>query len=140
MKISILIMNAYGMGGTVRATFNLADELALRHDVEVVSVFRHRNRPFLPHSDKVRLTHLVDLRPAAKKWWRFGFASRLEKPSTLFHPEERAYSNFNAESDRKWCSVVSTLNEAYSGGTQPGTPAGVKLRDGFAELGRDLGC
>lgn len=46
----------------------------------------------------------------------------------------------NAESDRKWCSVVDTLNEVYEGGTQPTTPAGVKLRDGFADLGRDLGC
>jgi glycosyltransferase involved in cell wall biosynthesis len=100
MKISILIMNAYGMGGTVRATLNLADELVLRHDVEVVSVFRHRTTPFLPVSDRVRMTSLVDLRGGAKKWWRFGVASRLKKPSTLMHPEERAYSNFNAESDR----------------------------------------
>lgn len=100
MKISFLIMNAYGMGGTVRATAHLADELSHRHEVEIVSVFRHRDTPFLPLSNRVKLTHLVDLRPGTKKWWRRGFAARLQRPSKLFHPEERAYGNFNAQSDR----------------------------------------
>jgi glycosyltransferase involved in cell wall biosynthesis len=109
VKISILIMNAYGMGGTVRATANLADELSLRHEVEIVSVFRHRDTPFLPLSDRVTLTHLVDLRPSAKKWWRRGFTSRLASPSKLFHPEERAYDNFNAESDRALKRYLSEM-------------------------------
>lgn len=101
MKISLLIMNAYGMGGTVRATATLADELAKRHEVEIVSVFRHRERPFLPPSDRVRLRPLVDTRTkATRTWWPFGTAARLRRPSRLFHPEERAYKNFNAESDR----------------------------------------
>ena len=109
MKISILIMNAYGMGRTVRATANLADELAKRHEVEVVSVFRHRDTPFIPLSDAVTLRYLVDLRPEAKKWWRVGFAARLEKPSRLFHPEERAYTNFSVESDRALKAYLSEL-------------------------------
>src|SRR4051812_5630935 len=109
MKVSILLMNAYGMGGTIRATFNLADELALRHDVEIVSVFRHRDKPFLPLSDRVTVTNLVDLRPEAKKWWRFGQASRLKKPSTLVHPDERAYANFSAESDRALTRYLGEL-------------------------------
>ncbi|MCO6009030.1 glycosyltransferase family 4 protein [Actinoallomurus purpureus] len=109
MKVSILLMNAYGMGGTIRATFNLADELALRHDVEIVSVFRHREKPFLPLSDRVTLTNLIDLRAEAKKWWRFGFASRIKKPSTLVHPDERAYTNFSAESDRALTQYLGEL-------------------------------
>lgn len=48
--------------------------------------------------------------------------------------------HINRESDRKWCSVVGTLNSAYEGGTTPATPAGVKLRDGFARLREDLDC
>ncbi len=100
MKISILIMNAFGMGGTVQASVHLADELSRRHEVEIVSVFRHKDRPFLPASDRVGLTHLVDLRPEADRWWRRGRRLRLATPSTLFHPQERAYGRFNAESDR----------------------------------------
>lgn len=131
MKISILIMNAYGMGGTVRATLNLADELALRHDVEVVSVFRHRTKPFLPVSDRVTVTTLVDLRAEAKKWWRIGAASRLKRPSTLMHPEERAYSNFNAESDRALKRYLAELQT----GVLITTRAGLNLA--AARLARD---
>ena len=45
MKISFLIFNAYGMGGTIRATFDLATEMSERHDVEIISVFQHRTGP-----------------------------------------------------------------------------------------------
>lgn len=45
MKIRFLIANAYGVGGTIKATYNLAGELAKRHDVEVVSVQKHRDVP-----------------------------------------------------------------------------------------------
>ncbi|MFH8985195.1 glycosyltransferase family 4 protein [Streptomyces varsoviensis] len=62
MKIAFLIHNAYGIGGTIRATFNLAGALVARHEVEVVSVYRGVNTPHLPVSPKVRITPLIDLR------------------------------------------------------------------------------
>lgn len=101
MKISYLILNAYGMGGTIRATFDLATEMSERHDVEVISVFQHADRPFLPLGPKVRLRSLVDLRPGARVRWPY--AKRAERlsgqESTLVHPEERAYASFSAWSD-----------------------------------------
>ncbi|GAA3443016.1 glycosyltransferase family 4 protein [Planomonospora venezuelensis] len=101
MKISFLILNAYGMGGTIRATFDLATELSARHDVEVVSVFQHADRPFLPLGAKVRLRSLVDLREGARVRWPY--TKRAERlggePSALIHPEERAYASFSAWSD-----------------------------------------
>jgi glycosyltransferase involved in cell wall biosynthesis len=103
MKISLLIMNAYGMGGTVRATANLAEELARTHHVEIVSVLRHRDTPFLPLSRRVGLSTLVDLRPAAVNRWQrargSGRRRRLSRPSMLTHPQERAFSAFSAETD-----------------------------------------
>ena len=40
MKISFLLHNAYGIGGTITTTFNLAQALAERHEVEILSVRR----------------------------------------------------------------------------------------------------
>ncbi|MBP3080546.1 glycosyl transferase, partial [Streptomyces sp. 604F] len=62
MRISFLIHNAYGIGGTIRATHNLAAGLAEQHEVEIVSVFRHREKPFLGRHPHVTLRHLVDTR------------------------------------------------------------------------------
>ncbi|CAL9285433.1 hypothetical protein SUDANB25_01045 [Streptomyces sp. SudanB25_2051] len=62
MHISFLLHNAYGIGGTIRTTFNLAEALAARHDVEIVSVFRHRDEPTLGAPAGVTMKHLVDLR------------------------------------------------------------------------------
>ena len=56
-------MNAYTVGGTIRTTFTIAGELAKRHDVEIVSVYRMRSSdPALPVPANVRLRMLTDLR------------------------------------------------------------------------------
>lgn len=101
MKISFLILNAYGMGGTIRSTFDLAGKLSERHEVEVISVFQHTDLPFLPLAPRVRLRSLVDLREGARVRWPYTKkAERLSaQESALIHPEERAYSSFTAWSD-----------------------------------------
>jgi glycosyltransferase involved in cell wall biosynthesis len=62
VHLSFLIQNAYGVGGTVRTTANLARALAERHDVEIVSVLRHRERPAFDPGPRVVLRALADLR------------------------------------------------------------------------------
>ncbi|MDG4796226.1 hypothetical protein [Micromonospora sp. WMMD1082] len=44
-----------------------------------------------------------------------------------------------AESQRKWCGVVSTLDDAYEV-TPPQTPAGRKIAEDIARLRADFGC
>ncbi|WNE94687.1 glycosyltransferase family 4 protein [Streptomyces luomodiensis] len=63
MKIALLLHNAYGIGGTIRTTMNLAAALADRHDVEIVSMMRHRQTPRFALDPRVRLVPLVDTRP-----------------------------------------------------------------------------
>ncbi|GGW67354.1 glycosyltransferase family 4 protein [Streptomyces xantholiticus] len=63
MKISFLLHHAYGVGGTIRTVFNLADALADRHDVEIASVFRYRERTRFDLRSQIRLTPLTDMRP-----------------------------------------------------------------------------
>jgi hypothetical protein len=41
-RVYIVLMHAYGMGGTIRTVHNLAGYLARDHDVELISVFRRR--------------------------------------------------------------------------------------------------
>ncbi|MFI2205484.1 glycosyltransferase [Streptomyces sp. NPDC020192] len=80
MKIAFLLYNAYGIGGTVRATVSLAGALADHHDVEIVSCHRTADRMCLtPPGVKVRA--LVDLRPASRHY--AGHTADLRRPGTV---------------------------------------------------------
>lgn len=48
MKIHFLVFDIFGMGGTGRTVLNVANYLAQnQYDIEIISVFRHRNKGFL---------------------------------------------------------------------------------------------
>jgi glycosyltransferase involved in cell wall biosynthesis len=87
-------MNAYGMGGTIRTVFNLAEHLANTHDVELVTVLRRRERAFFPLPPGVRVTTLDDERAgAAPKGLRGAVRAVLRAcPSLLMHPGDNGYS------------------------------------------------
>jgi glycosyltransferase involved in cell wall biosynthesis len=97
--IRIVLHNAYALGGTVRTTMNLAGELALRHEVEILSVRRHAERPFFPHPDGVAVSVLDDRTAPA------GPVVRVLRriPSLLIHPEDYAYGS---------CSLLTDLGLA----------------------------
>src|SRR6478609_10544920 len=59
MKISFLIHTIYGIGGTIRTTLNLAEEFAGQHEVEIVSVFRHRPVPLFDVGPRITLVPLI---------------------------------------------------------------------------------
>ncbi|MEV5506470.1 glycosyltransferase family 4 protein [Streptomyces orinoci] len=85
MKIEFLLHNAYGIGGTIRSTVNLASALADRHDVRIVSVNRPVDRPELDIDPRVTLTPLVDMREGTEG---DEYHTPLnQKPSALFRDE-----------------------------------------------------
>jgi glycosyltransferase involved in cell wall biosynthesis len=95
--VRIVLANAYAMGGTTRATLNLATHLAQSREVEVISVKRHTKRPFFAWPAGVTVTPLHDrTKPPG------GLLSRLlvRLPSLLVHPEDYAYP---------WCSLRTDL-------------------------------
>ena len=61
-RIVILLGSAWGLGGTIRTTLNLAGHLAGRHEVEILSVVRRRHAPFFAFPPGVRVTALDDQR------------------------------------------------------------------------------
>lgn len=63
MKILFLLSDGFGIGGTIRTTFTLAEALTARgHDVEVLSTMRRRDVPNMPLDPRVRLTAVVEAR------------------------------------------------------------------------------
>ena len=62
VKIRYVINNAYGTGGTIRTVFNQANALCADHDVEIASVYRHREEPAFALDPRVRLVPITDLR------------------------------------------------------------------------------
>ncbi|MFG1704894.1 glycosyltransferase [Nonomuraea sp. M3C6] len=66
MKVSLVLASAYGMRGDVRATLNLATALAERHDVEVISIRRQKEKPFFPVGPNVAMRSVIDARPGVR--------------------------------------------------------------------------
>jgi glycosyltransferase involved in cell wall biosynthesis len=66
VKVTLVLASAYGMRGDVRATLNLATALSERHDVEVISVRRQKEKPFFPIGPRVAMRSVVDVRPGVR--------------------------------------------------------------------------
>ncbi len=91
-RVIILLFSAWGMGGTIRTTLNLAEYLADRYEVEIISVMRSREEPFFGEFPPgVKVTALDDKRRGAVRPRITAWSRRLLRgcPSVLVHPSER---------------------------------------------------
>ncbi|MFF8392422.1 glycosyltransferase family 4 protein [Streptomyces sp. NPDC016172] len=113
MKISFLIHNAYGIGGTITTTYNLAGALAERHDVEIVSALRHREHPNLVLDPRVRLRALVDLRKEADH-------PLHQRPARVFPPAEYRHHQYSELTDQRIGECLAALDADVVIGTRPG--------------------
>lgn len=118
MQISFLIHNAYGIGGTIRTTYNLAGTLAEQHDVEIVSVFRHRDEPVFAPDPRVRLRHLVDLRKESPGYE--GEDPENKRPARVFPRGESRYEQYSALTDRRIAEHLAKVDADVVVGTRPG--------------------
>ncbi|WP_330240060.1 glycosyltransferase family 4 protein [Streptomyces sp. NBC_00525] len=113
MKISFLIHNAYAIGGTITTTFNLARALAERHDVEVISALRSRERPSVVLDPRVRLRALVDLRHEKDD-------PRHRAPAKVFPAAENRYGEYSALTDERIGAALAGIDADVVVGTRPG--------------------
>jgi glycosyltransferase involved in cell wall biosynthesis len=108
--VRIVVLHAWGMGGTVRAALSLAQSLAESgRSVEIVSVVRRTGTPFFPFPDGVTVTAVDDQRKRR---------SRL--PSLLVHPEDFAYPWASLRTDLELLRRFRAMQGGVVIGTRPG--------------------
>ena len=119
-RVVIVLWTAYGMGGTIRAAFNLAEYLAEHHyDVEIISGVRERERPFFREFPRgVKVSALHDRRPEAKSR---GLLQRalLRVPSALVHSSDRSYRTWSLWTDIRLARKLRG-DAGFVIGTRPG--------------------
>ncbi|MFI0775952.1 glycosyltransferase family 4 protein [Streptomyces sp. NPDC021212] len=137
MHISFLIHNAYGIGGTIRTTYNLARTLGEHHDVEVVSVFRHRDQPIFDPGPNVRVSHLVDIRKNSPGYE--GDDPAYTTPAKVFPVTEGRYKQYSALTDRRISEHLRGLQADVVVGTRPGLNVHIarEARRGPVRIGQE---
>lgn len=121
MKVSFLIHTIYGIGGTIRTTLNLAEELAGRHEVEIVSVFRHRDEPLFAIDPRITVVPLVDTRPSSP-----GDETKHPlalEPSECVPAHEARFAEYSVLTDRRVREHYARSDADVVIGTRPGLVA-----------------
>ncbi|MFE3882088.1 glycosyltransferase family 4 protein [Streptomyces lydicus] len=137
MHISFLIHNAYGIGGTIRTTFNLARMLAEQHDVEIVSVLRHRDDPVFDLGPHVALRHLVDLRENSPAYE--GADPAHARPARIFPAAENRFGQYSELTDGRIAQHLRRMETDVVVGTRPGLNVHIakQARRGPVRIGQE---
>lgn len=126
MRIAYLINDMYGIGGTVRTVANQAAALSARHEVEIVSVFRHRAEPVLPVPAQVSLRPLVDIRQQDERSTGvdgrplYEGSERAGLPPLLFPVEDGRGDTHSRLTDDRLEEYLATTDADVVVGTRPG--------------------
>ena len=119
MRVTFLIHNGYGVGGTIRTTCNLSGALAdLGHEVEVVSVFRHLENPRFTYDKRVHLRHLVDTNKKSPGYE--GEHPEFALPTRDYPRGDHRYDQYNALTDRRIAEFLTALDTDVVVGTRHG--------------------
>jgi glycosyltransferase involved in cell wall biosynthesis len=117
VKITFLIHDIYGIGGTNRTTLNLASASAdRRHEVMIVSLRRHRTRPRFPVDPRVTLVPLVDVRKDSADL----ADPLLYEPARAFPTAEKRHHQYSRLTDQRAEEYLRDCDTDVVVGTRPG--------------------
>ncbi|MCX4235952.1 MULTISPECIES: glycosyltransferase family 4 protein [Streptomyces] len=122
-KIVFLLHNAYAIGGTVRTTLNLAAALADHHDVEIVSMRRHRDEPRFTIDPRITVVPLVDERDGSADPADPEYALA----ATDFPATDKRYEQYTRLTDRRAAAYLAGCDADVIVGTRPGINVYVSL-------------
>ncbi|MEU9183899.1 glycosyltransferase family 4 protein [Streptomyces sp. NPDC048484] len=122
-KVVFLLHNAYAIGGTVRTTLNLAAALADRHDVEIVSMRRHRDEPRFTVDPRLSIVPLVDERDGSEDLANPDYAL----PATDFPSSDKRYAQYTRLTDLRARDYLTVCDADVVIGTRPGINVYVSL-------------
>jgi glycosyltransferase involved in cell wall biosynthesis len=121
-KVTMLIADAYAMGGTVRTCLNVAGHLAQRYDVELISIARQRDEPFFAFPANVKVRVVDDHRKRRVNSLRDRIRERLRHhDSTLVFPADFLLRKPSTLwTDVRLLRTLWTIREGVVMGTRPG--------------------
>lgn len=115
MKVTFLVYNVFGMGGTVRTVVNTANYLVSKgYDIEIVSIRKTRKTPMFNLDSGISIQYLYDARRPKESTVLGSFKQLIKNyitkiPSFLIDRNEDLYHMFNIMTDIKLYRVLKTL-------------------------------
>lgn len=144
------MFNVDSADGVSRAVLTLANQLALTHPVEIISLYRRSRGPAYEISERITVTYLFDHPPVrrgtvvetpATQWWppsrRTARSVLAGRRSRLMHG--RAHPNFSLLSDLLLARQLRTIRTGVLISTRPSLhAAAVRVaRPGVVTIGQD---
>ena len=118
-RVTIMLWNAWLMGGTVRTTLNIAGYLSERYAVELLNLSGNRGgnrgKPFFAHPPGVAISVIDDAKPQTRIQ-RMLFA----RPSLLVHRDDRIYDRSSLYTDLRMLQALWRVRSGVLIATRPG--------------------
>ncbi|GAA2294799.1 hypothetical protein GCM10009853_058520 [Glycomyces scopariae] len=121
MRITFLVRNLWGIGGTIKTTINTADALvALGHDVTICSFVRSRKKTAFPLDPRIKVVHLWDVRKPSNGGDKLSFLERwhANRPSFLDADQVNNQGESSELLDLKVKKYLKRLDTDVAVGTQ----------------------
>lgn len=111
MKITFLVFNIFGIGGTVKTTLNLANFLISQgFEVSIVSLKKTRSKSFFYIHPNIKIVYLYENRSRKLNLIKRVILKILrEIPSVLFHKDEEFWKSLNILIDFRVFKFLRTV-------------------------------